>query len=318
MRKLYLYCGVMLCLIAAGMFFLAIQPRIMPLETAVVHTAPTVEPAEVPAETTVVEKTSQPTEQPEQSEEPTLTEEEPAETRDSTTTEEPDTVVVENRWPEPAQKKPKETPSPADELIPYTCPDCLSDAIAVNPDVYAWITIPGTNIDYPVVQSPESDTYYLRRDINGNYLLSGMIMTEHSYNTTTFEDPVTVIYGHCMDSGAMFGNMQSYYCSENGLEKYKTIQIDLPDKELVYEVFAAVPYDNRHILFNYDFHDLWTYRIFFRSISSIRSFNAQVNSEELPNSGDKVIVLSTCLMGDSSKRYLVMAKQKNYSKGELK
>lgn len=316
---------MMLCLIAAGMFFLTIQPRIMPLETVAVPIATEIEPEDVHEGSPVIKETSLPKkqsdepEQPEQpeesaeSEEPASIEDEPAESRESKPVENADTASVDNKRSEPAEKKPKEKPLTEKEVIPYTCPDCLSDAIAVNPDVYAWITIPGTNIDYPVVQSPVNDSYYLRRDINGNYLLSGMIMTEHRYNTTTFEDPVTVIYGHCMDSGAMFGKMQSYYCSENGLEEYRTIQIDLPDKELVYEVFAAVPFDNRHILYNYDFHERRIYSTFFRSIMSIRSFNAFVNREERPVFGDKVLILSTCLMGDSTKRFLVMAKLNNES-----
>lgn len=262
MRKLYIYCGVILCLIAVCLAFFAIQPVMFPLDSSptaghLAETDPGVTPTDEPKE-------------PDEPDEPEKTE----------------------------------------EPIPYDCPEKLTGARAQNSDVYAWISIPGTNIDYPVVQSPTNDSYYLRRDVTGQYLSAGSIMSEHTYNGTDFEDPVTILYGHCMKSGAMFGKMQSYYSSENGLEDYKTIEIYLPDKKLEYEVFAAVPYDMRHILYNYDFTDARIFSAFFKSIVSIRSFNANVNVSEKPRYGDKVLILSTCLKGDSAKRYLVMAKLK--------
>ena len=262
MRKLYIYCGVILLLIAVCLTFFTVQPVLFPLDS-------------LPAES------------------PHLTE--------ADWDKPPDTIAP--------IEEPENTEEP-EEPIPYDCPEKLTNAREQNPDVYAWINIPGTNIDYPVVQSPTNDSYYLRRDINGQYLSAGSIMSEHSYNGTDFNDPVTIIYGHCMKSGAMFGNMQVYYSSENGLEDYKTIEIYLPDKKLEYEVFAAVPYDMRHILYNYDFTNSRIFSSFFKSIVSIRSFNANIKAEEKPRYGDKVLILSTCLKGDSTKRYLVMAKLK--------
>lgn len=221
----------------------------------------------------------------------------------------------ENKTQSETQKKQtpdikSSTEEEPEENVPYECPQKLTEANANNPDAYAWIEIPGMEVDFPVLQSPTNDSFYLRRDINGKYLISGSIMTEHTYNTTTFEDPVTVIYGHCMESGAMFGRLQDYYSSEEGMETYKTIEIYLPDKKLEYEVFAAVPYDTRHILYNYDFDDPRIFRAFFKSIESIRTFNSMVKNDEIPVYGEKVLILSTCLKGNSNARYLVMAKQK--------
>ena len=69
---------------------------------------------------------------------------------------------------------------------------------ATNKDVYAWIRIPGTNIDYPILQNAdEADDYYLNRTMDGQTGLPGSIYTE-KYNTTGFTDPVTVIYGHTL------------------------------------------------------------------------------------------------------------------------
>lgn len=266
MRKLYIYCGVMLCLIGACLGFLAVQPKLFPLDAA-------------PTASVLAHETPQTAPKPSPSPEADASE---AETKDTD----------------------------VEEAVPYDCPGKLTEAMEKNPDVYAWLSIPNTNIDHAVVQSPDSDQLYLTRDAEGIYSQAGAIMTEHSYNGTDFEDPVTVLYGHCMKSGDMLGNMQTYYSAENGIEDHKTVEIYLPDKMLEYEVFAAVPYDTRHILYNYDFTDRKTFSSFFRSILSIRSFNANVISEERPKYGDKVLILSTCLKGDSTRRYLVMAKLK--------
>ena len=77
-----------------------------------------------------------------------------------------------------------------------------------NPDVYAWIEYPGTNVDYPIVQREDDDAYYLRRDIDGREAVAGSLYTEHTYNSKTFDDPVTVIYGHNMANRSMFGSGQ--------------------------------------------------------------------------------------------------------------
>ncbi len=257
MRKLYIYCGAILCLIAACLVFFSVQPKFFPLEEE------------------TVERTGQ-----------------------------DDNLFDDGQHVSKPESEP-ESESESEKILKK-----LTAAIKRNKDVYAWIHIPNTVVDYPVIQSPTNDSYYLRRDINGNYLVAGMIMTEHSYNTITFDDPVTVIYGHNMQSGAMFGSLQDCYSSDGGLEKYKTIEIYLPDKKLEYEVFATTPYDNRHILYNYDFKNPRIFSSFFKSVASARYFNSNVNREEKPSCGDKVIILSTCLNGDRTKRYLVMAKLK--------
>lgn len=78
-----------------------------------------------------------------------------------------------------------------------------------NPDVYAWISIPGTAIDYPVLQRENDNTYYLDHTIDHEEKTEGAIFTEN-YNNTDFEDPNTVIYGHDMRNGSMFKGLLDY------------------------------------------------------------------------------------------------------------
>ena len=78
----------------------------------------------------------------------------------------------------------------------------------INSDVYAWIRIPGTYVDYPVAQSKVDDNYYLHRSIYKKYLFAGMIYTQ-SCNSLDFNDPVTVVYGHNMRSTTMFTSLDT-------------------------------------------------------------------------------------------------------------
>ena len=76
----------------------------------------------------------------------------------------------------------------------------------INPDAFAWIRIPGTAIDYPVLQREGDNSYYLDHTAEGIQAAEGAIFTE-DYNTKTFEDVNTVIYGHDMKNGTMFQNL---------------------------------------------------------------------------------------------------------------
>ena len=77
------------------------------------------------------------------------------------------------------------------------------------PDVRGWLTIPESGIDYPVLQSsPEEPEYYLRRDYRGNYDINGSLFLQA--DCILGESGKLTIYGHNMNSGAMFGNLDQY------------------------------------------------------------------------------------------------------------
>ena len=80
---------------------------------------------------------------------------------------------------------------------------------AVNPDIYAWIYIPNTNIDYPVLQRSGDNDYYLEHNLDGSRGKPGCIYTE-DLNSKEFTDYNTVIYGHNMKSGAMFRTLHDF------------------------------------------------------------------------------------------------------------
>lgn len=77
-----------------------------------------------------------------------------------------------------------------------------------NPDVVGWIQIPGTSIDYPVVQGCDNTTY-INRDAMGEFSLAGSIFLDYR-NSRGFSDSVSIVYGHHMERGLMFGDLERF------------------------------------------------------------------------------------------------------------
>lgn len=177
---------------------------------------------------------------------------------------------------------------------------------SVNTDIYAWIEIPDTKINYPIAQSQTDDSYYLNHSIDGSSDKNGTLFTESAFNSTDFSDPMTVIYGHDMKSGAMFGNLQKYSDSEY-FNEHSTIKVYLPDRTLTYKVFASLPFSNKHILYSWNFANEDEYNNFIRNVNSTKSLLANFDNSIEVTASDKVIVLSTCLKSDNTRRFLVLA-----------
>lgn len=174
-----------------------------------------------------------------------------------------------------------------------------------NPDIYAWITIPGTRVDYPILQREgEHQEYYLMHDTEGNLTASGSIYTEN-LNTKDFTDPNTVIYGHNMKNGTMFRDLHLFQEKEF-FDTYPDIFIEIPGYRLTYEIFSAYEYDNRHILKSFDFSDQEVYESYLKSAQNPRSVNVMTREGISLTAEDRIITLSTCIGKDTS-RYLVQA-----------
>ena len=190
------------------------------------------------------------------------------------------------------------------------------------PDVIARIVIPGTVIEEMVFSSPSDDTRYLNTDRDGKASSAGELFVERSYNRIDFSDPVTIIYGHNMRSGKMFGYLQEYYqgvkdniSAGEAMKKYGTVEISTPEGDLRYRVFAAIPFDNRHILAGTDFTNTAAHVNFFTEIQKTRALGGYVDRSVAVTPKDKVLILSTC-MPDHESRFLVFGKLTGARTGE--
>ncbi|MCR4673109.1 MAG: class B sortase [Lachnospiraceae bacterium] len=114
----------------------------------------------------------------------------------------------------------------------------LSD---LSDDAVAWIEIAGTGIDHPVMQGA-NNSEYLNKDPFGRYSLSGSIFLD-SRNSADFEDPYSLIYGHHMEGGVMFGALDSFFDEKYAKEHRKGTLILADGTVLDLSLFAVVRTD---------------------------------------------------------------------------
>ena len=175
----------------------------------------------------------------------------------------------------------------------------------MNPEIYAWIRIPDTNIDYPIVQREGDDTYYLTHDIYGEERVAASIYTEDC-NQKDFSDPNTVIYGHNMKNKSMFQNLHLFEDPEFFAEN-RYVYIYTPERSLVYEIFASYTYDDRHIMHSFDFTDREVYAQYLSDIFHVRSMDKNIREGVEVTADDKIITLETCVGTGEKYRYVVQA-----------
>lgn len=192
-------------------------------------------------------------------------------------------------------------PAEPEEEIPID----FEELWETNPDVYAWIVIPGTDINYPILQHPTDDSYYLNHNLDGSTGRPACIYTE-SLNNKDFTDNNTVIYGHNMRNGTMFAQLHKFE-DKDFFDEHREIIIYLPDKVLHYKIFAVHNYDDRHLLYSFDFSDKAVYKDYLESIFSIDDMNANIATEMTVTENDKIITLATCVYKKPSLRFHVQA-----------
>ena len=154
-----------------------------------------------------------------------------------------------------------------------------------NPDVIAWVSIPGTNIDYPVLKGETNDTY-LRHDIDHKYSIAGCIFVDAN-NANPFTDLNTVIYGHHMKNGSMFSDINDYLDADY-VKDHPNVYIYLPDGTVSkYKIVSGHKIDATDTLYNTNVQDIKEY---YQKMLSGSVFNIEFDQE----AKQPVITLSTC------------------------
>ena len=172
---------------------------------------------------------------------------------------------------------------------------------AINPDIYAWIYIPNTEVEYPIVQHPSEDEYYLNRNLDGSFGKPGCIFTQH-YNHKDFLDLNTVVYGHNMKSGRMFRTIHQFE-DKDFFEKNPYIYVYTEDRVLIYEIFAAYLSDDSHILNTNDLTTTEGYAHYLEKVYR-ESKSGNVRDDITVTAMNRILTLSTCA-SRSNQRYLV-------------
>lgn len=183
-----------------------------------------------------------------------------------------------------------------------------------NSDIYAWIRIPDTKIDYPIAQREGDPSYYLSHDMYQQPRFAGCIYTEDC-NSKDFMDPNTVIYGHNMKNQSMFQNLHLFR-DKDFFDNHPDVYIYTPEGVLKYTVFASYTYDDRHIMNSFDFKDKKVFEKYIDDIFNVRAMDANIRSDVKVTSDDHIITLETCVGGQTQSRYLVQAVLNRNGKNE--
>lgn len=216
---------------------------------------------------------------------------------------EQETIAAEQPATEVAAEEETETEEVDDTV--YCDPVYDFDELhAQNEDIYAWIEIPGTKVDYPVLQS-ETDNYYLNRNVDNSTGYPGCIYT-NACNQKDFSDYITVLYGHNMKNKTMFGSLHSFE-DEDFFNENDKIYVYTEDRRLTYEIKEAVKYTNAYIQVEYALDKLEDRDLFLEDLSQYLDSSVAHEREDITiDDESKLIVLSTCVAGQSDHRYLIV------------
>ena len=171
----------------------------------------------------------------------------------------------------------------------------FEELIRINPDVYGWITLYGTEIDYPLVQGEDNDKY-VNTDYEGNFSLSGALFLDCN-NTRDRRDTVNIIYGHHMEKDKMFGGLDHYEKQDYFKEhQYGNLYVDGMNYGLeFFMLIKADAYDSK--VYNTNERDINQY------IEYISSYSLQ--KLDIPEC-ERLICLSTCSSDSTNGRVILV------------
>ncbi|MCL2236449.1 MAG: class B sortase [Defluviitaleaceae bacterium] len=170
-----------------------------------------------------------------------------------------------------------------------------------NPDIVAYITIPGTQVGNAVVQATNND-FYLYHDIFRRPNVNGSLFMDFR-NTPDFTNPNTIIYGHNMNNGTKFHNLR-FYMGQEFFEAHPNILIITDYAVFVYEIFSAF---STRTDFNYIEVDFYNREEFGGLVDEIIRRNV-LNTGITADMYDRILVLSTCTNTRIDMRYVIVGR----------
>ncbi len=179
----------------------------------------------------------------------------------------------------------------------------LTPLFQMNKDFVAWLYIPNTSINYPVMYTPDSPNKYLRKNFYGKKSTAGVPYINELCNLNS--DNV-IIYGHNMRSGTMFTDLAKFM-NEDYFETHSYFEFQTAKGVEYYDIFAVAEIKGTDIW--YTFANAGNEDAFNYMISYIRS-KATIKTDMIPQYGDKLITLSTCTTpSNETDRIVVIAKK---------
>lgn len=174
---------------------------------------------------------------------------------------------------------------------------------AMNPDTMGWLTIFGTSIDYPIVKAQKSNTEYLSKNIEGEWVSSGAIYVDVS-NRWNFQDYNTIVHGHHMAEHKMFGDLD-LFTNEAFFNEHRYANLYYEGKNHGVEIFSILTID--------------AYNPIVRSMQletdeEKQDFLNRVKNEQLYGRtidigmDDHLVTMTTCNLTQTNGRFTLVAK----------
>ena len=231
-------------------------------------------------------------------------------------------LVEQNMAPEPADAVPEGSQAPTDAtepspLVEITDPVTgktvsvlrqYAELYRMNSDLAGWLKIDGTKVNYPVMQTPESPDYYLKRSFDKGYSEHGCLYAREVCDLNAPSDNIT-IYGHHMRDGSMFGGL-SRYKDQSYYESHSTLTFDTLTQSNTYEILSvflttASEGEGFHYHLFSDASDEAHYNEFVDTCKALSLYDTGVDAVY----GDKLITLSTCDYTQTNGRLVLVAKR---------
>lgn len=175
----------------------------------------------------------------------------------------------------------------------------------INPEVCAWLSVYGTNIDYPVCRSDKDHPdKYLTTDAKGEYSLSGALYVDAA-NDSSFGDFATIVYGHHMENDVMFGQITDF--SKKGFfdeHRYGNLFVNDQNKGLEFFCYLdADAYDTD--IYGYVSGDKEVRQAY---LDLLRARARHWRDKTTVGPDDRIVLLSTCKEGATNARAILVGK----------
>lgn len=186
------------------------------------------------------------------------------------------------------------------------CPVATVDLVTLRKqylDVQGWLTIPDTGIDYPVLQSEqENGEFYLKRNYKKEYDINGSLFLQADCKVS--ESRNLIIYGHNMNSGAMFGNLD-LYAGEDYYNAHRFAYLQTEDGIQEYKIVTVLKADRNLFPFQQKLPDVVAVQEYLKVAKRREVF--ETGDDYLKCIYDKVLTLVTCSYEWSGARNIVLA-----------
>ena len=180
-----------------------------------------------------------------------------------------------------------------------------------NPDIIGWITVRGTKIDYPVMQTPKDNEYYLHRNYEKEYDVNGLPFLDAQCNVEDDESNL-MVSGHHMKSGLMFKHLMDF-AEQSFYNTHKTVYLDTLYEEREYEVVAAfysqIYKGNTDAFKYYEYIGSLSEERFDTYVKNVKKLSVY-DTGVTPKYGEQLLTMVTCAYHTEDGRFVVVARKK--------